>query len=89
MIRVLVVDDHALVRSGLRLLLDADPEITVEDETEAQESRAGCAFVHLANQPDWAEAFLLSLGGASTSSAPCSATATLRRGGGEDQEPFA
>ena len=37
MIRVLVVDDHALVRSGLRLLLDADPEITVEDEAESAE----------------------------------------------------
>ena len=39
MIRVLVVDDHALVRSGLRLLLDADPEITVEDEaSDAEEA---------------------------------------------------
>ena len=37
MIRVLVVDDHALVRSGLRLLLDADPEITVEDEAGSAE----------------------------------------------------
>jgi hypothetical protein len=53
--------------------------------TEARKSRVGCAFVHLANQPDWAEAFLLSLGGASTSSTPCSATTTLWRGGGEDQ----
>jgi DNA-binding NarL/FixJ family response regulator len=26
------VDDHALVRSGLRLLLDAEPDIVVEDE---------------------------------------------------------
>lgn len=32
MIRVLVVDDHALVRSGLRLLLDAEADITVENE---------------------------------------------------------
>ena len=32
-IRVLVVDDHALVRSGLRLLLDAEADITVEDES--------------------------------------------------------
>jgi two-component system response regulator NreC len=36
-IRVLVVDDHALVRSGLRLLLDADPDITVEDEAGSAE----------------------------------------------------
>ena len=32
MIRVVIVDDHALVRSGLRLLLEAEEDITVEDE---------------------------------------------------------
>ena len=32
MIRVLIVDDHALVRSGLRLLLEAEEDIQVEDE---------------------------------------------------------
>ena len=32
MTRVLIVDDHALVRSGLRLLLEAEDEITVDDE---------------------------------------------------------
>ena len=37
MIRVLVVDDHALVRSGLRLLLDAEADITVEDEAGSAE----------------------------------------------------
>ena len=36
-IRVLVVDDHALVRSGLRLLLDAEEDITVEDEAGSAE----------------------------------------------------
>jgi two-component system response regulator NreC len=36
-IRVLVVDDHALVRSGPRLLLDADPDITVENEAGSGE----------------------------------------------------
>ena len=56
-------------------------------EKRARKSRAGCAFVHLANQPDWAEAFLLSLGGASTSSAPYSANGTLWCGRGADQEP--
>jgi two-component system response regulator NreC len=36
-IRVLVVDDHALVRSGLRLLLDAEADITVENEAGGAE----------------------------------------------------
>jgi two-component system response regulator NreC len=36
-IRVLIVDDHALVRSGLRLLLDAEADITVEDEAGSAE----------------------------------------------------
>src|SRR5581483_7067623 len=45
-IRVLIVDDHAVVRSGLHLLLDADPEIEVVGEagnvSEAVfEARAG------------------------------------------------
>lgn len=31
-VRVLVVDDHAVVRSGLRLLLDADPALEVVGE---------------------------------------------------------
>jgi two-component system, NarL family, response regulator NreC len=31
-IRVVIVDDHALVRAGLRLLLEAEDDITVEDE---------------------------------------------------------
>ena len=37
MIRVLVVDDHALVRSGLRRLLDAEADITVENEAGSAE----------------------------------------------------
>lgn len=32
LVRVLVVDDHAVVRSGLRLLLDADPSMQVVGE---------------------------------------------------------
>ncbi|MGI4737066.1 MAG: response regulator [Janthinobacterium lividum] len=32
MIRVFLVDDHALVRSGLRLLLDAQPDLTIVGE---------------------------------------------------------
>ncbi|SCD97239.1 Response regulator receiver domain-containing protein, partial [Streptomyces sp. SolWspMP-sol7th] len=31
-IRVLLADDHALVRRGLRLILDAEPDLTVVAE---------------------------------------------------------
>jgi two-component system, NarL family, invasion response regulator UvrY len=38
MIRVLLVDDHAVVRTGFRLLLQAHPEITVVGEADSGES---------------------------------------------------
>jgi two-component system, NarL family, invasion response regulator UvrY len=38
MIRVLLVDDHAVVRTGFRLLLQSQPEITVIAEAESGES---------------------------------------------------
>ena len=45
MIRVLVADDHQLVRAGVRTLLDAEPDITVvaeaRDGAEAIEAAAG------------------------------------------------
>ena len=45
MIRVLLVDDHQLVRAGVTTLLQSDPEITVVGEArngrEAVESVAG------------------------------------------------
>lgn len=45
MIRVLVADDHQLVRAGVRTLLDAEPDITVvaeaRDGAEAIESAVG------------------------------------------------
>jgi len=38
-IRVLVVDDHAVVRAGLRLLLDAEEDIeTVGEAGDAREA---------------------------------------------------
>ncbi len=33
-IRVLIVDDHAVVRAGMKLLLEGDPELTVAGEGE-------------------------------------------------------
>jgi two-component system response regulator NreC len=33
-IRILLVDDHAVVRAGLRMLLDADPELTIVGEAQ-------------------------------------------------------
>jgi two-component system, NarL family, invasion response regulator UvrY len=38
MIRVLLVDDHAVVRTGFRLLLQAHPDITVAGEADSGES---------------------------------------------------
>jgi two-component system, NarL family, response regulator NreC len=45
-IRVVIVDDHALVRSGLRLLLDAEDDITVEDEAGNAEDAIRLARLH-------------------------------------------
>ena len=43
MIRVLLVDDQALVRSGFRVLLDAEPEITVVGEAADGEEAVALA----------------------------------------------
>lgn len=48
-VRVLLVDDHAVVRSGLRLLLDADP--TLEVVGEAGDGRQA-VFQNRALEPD-------------------------------------
>jgi DNA-binding NarL/FixJ family response regulator len=45
-IRVLIVDDHQLVRSGLRLLLEAEEDITVEDEGGNAEEAVRLARLH-------------------------------------------
>ncbi len=46
MIRVVIIDDHALVRSGLRLLLDAEEDITVEDEGGTADDAVRLARLH-------------------------------------------
>ncbi len=46
MIRVVIVDDHALVRSGLRLLLEAEEDITVEDEGGTAEEAIRLVRLH-------------------------------------------
>jgi two-component system, NarL family, response regulator LiaR len=38
MIRVLIVDDHAIVRQGLRLMLESQPHIQVVGEAESSEA---------------------------------------------------
>jgi two-component system, NarL family, response regulator NreC len=45
-IRVVIVDDHALVRSGLRLLLEAEEDVTVEDEGGNAEEAIRLARLH-------------------------------------------
>jgi two-component system response regulator NreC len=45
-IRVVVVDDHALVRSGLRLLLEAEQGFVVEDEAADAEEAIRLARLH-------------------------------------------
>ena len=45
-IHVLVVDDHTLVRSGLRLLLEAEPDVSVDDEAGDAEQAIRLARLH-------------------------------------------
>jgi two-component system response regulator NreC len=45
-IRVLIVDDHTLVRSGLRLLLEAEEDVCVEDEAGDAEQAIRLARLH-------------------------------------------
>ena len=45
-IHVLIVDDHALVRSGLRLLLEAEPDVSVDDEAGDAEQAIRLARLH-------------------------------------------
>jgi two-component system, NarL family, response regulator NreC len=45
-IHVLVVDDHTLVRSGLRLLLEAEADVVVDDEAGDAEQAVRLARLH-------------------------------------------
>jgi DNA-binding NarL/FixJ family response regulator len=45
-IRVLIADDHALVREGIRYVLDTDPEITVVAEAANGREAVELALVH-------------------------------------------
>jgi two-component system response regulator NreC len=45
-IRVLIVDDHALVRSGLRLLLEAEEDVMVEDEAGTADDAVRLSRLH-------------------------------------------
>ena len=45
-IRVLIVDDHALVRSGLRLLLESEGDMSVADEAGDAEQAIRLARLH-------------------------------------------
>ena len=46
MISVVIVDDHALVRSGLRMLLEAEDDIKVEDEGGTADEAVRLARLH-------------------------------------------
>lgn len=48
-IRVVIVDDHAIVRAGMRMLLQSDPEIAIVGEGESGADALALARTH---QPD-------------------------------------
>jgi len=48
-IHVLIVDDHTLVRSGLRLLLEGEADITVDDEAGDADQAIRLARLHKPN----------------------------------------
>ncbi len=67
MIRVLIVDDHALVRSGLRLLLEAEEDVSVEDEAGNAEDAVRKARLH---KPDVVLLDVVMPGGSGLDAAP-------------------
>ncbi|HTO25206.1 MAG TPA: response regulator transcription factor [Gaiellaceae bacterium] len=67
MIRVLIVDDHQLVRSGLRLLLESEDDMTVEDEAGNAEDAVRLARLH---KPDVVLLDVVMPGGSGLDAAP-------------------
>ena len=67
MIRVLIVDDHQLVRSGLRLLLEAEKDMTVEDEAGNAADAVRLARLH---KPDVVLLDVVMPGGSGLDAAP-------------------
>jgi len=66
-IRVLIVDDHQLVRSGLRLLLEAEKDMTVEDEAGNAADAVRLARLH---KPDVVLLDVVMPGGSGLDAAP-------------------
>ena len=48
-IRVVIVDDHAILRAGLRRVLEAEPDIEVVGEAESADR---AVFEAISGQPD-------------------------------------
>ncbi|HTZ05810.1 MAG TPA: response regulator transcription factor [Gaiellaceae bacterium] len=67
MIRVLIVDDHQLVRSGLRLLLEAEKDMTVDDEAGNAADAVRLARLH---KPDVVLLDVVMPGGSGLDAAP-------------------
>jgi len=66
-IRVLIVDDHQLVRSGLRLLLEAEKDMTVDDEAGNAADAVRLARLH---KPDVVLLDVVMPGGSGLDAAP-------------------
>ena len=64
-IRVMIVDDHAILRSGLRLLVNAQADMEVVSEASDGEQAlqaAGAKHIYLAGRPGEQEAALRAAG---------------------------
>ena len=46
-IRLLLADDHAVVRSGLRMLLQAQPDMIIVGEAETGQEAIHLSLIHI------------------------------------------